>query len=395
MSLLSDVALAPGDPILGMTETYNADTRDTKVNLGVGVYTDEDGRVPVLQCVARADRMIVEANRPYGYLPIDGLKAYDEAVAGLVFGDAVPRDHVAVIQTLGGTGGLRLAGDFLHDLNPGARLLVSNPSWENHRALFTKSGFEVGTYPYYDADNRSIDVEGMLECLRTAEAGTVVVLHACCHNPTGYDLTPEQWQQVLDVVQQRDLVPLIDMAYQGFADGLDADGAAPRLFAKAGVTTFVTNSFSKTFSLYGERIGSLSVVCPDADTAKRVLSQLKSVARVTYSNPPTHGATLVSMVLSDAELRQSWDDELAGMRDRIKAMRKGLREGLEQAAPGTDFSYITDQNGMFSYSGLTKEQMQRLRSEFGVYGLDSGRICMAAVNERNLPHVVSSIAAVL
>lgn len=395
MSLLSSVERAPRDPILGLTEAFNADERSEKVNLGVGVYYDESGKVPLLDCVKAADAMINDAHKPYGYLPIDGLKAYDDAVAELVFGDAVPRENVAVVQALGGTGGLKVAADFLNQLDASATVLISDPSWENHRALFTRAGFTVESYPYYDAASRGHDFAGMLDALRAAQAGTIVVLHACCHNPTGYDLTPAQWDEVLQVVQEQRLVPILDMAYQGFATGLAEDGAAVRAFARAGVTTFVTTSFSKTFSLYGERIGALSVVCSDADEAARVLSQLKIVVRTNYSNPPTHGATVVSMVLSDPALRAQWEDELGAMRERIKLMRASLRDGLEQAKPDGDFSYITTQNGMFSYSGLSKDQMVRLREEFGVYGLDSGRICMAALNQTNLPKVVQAIAAVL
>lgn len=395
MTLLSSVERAPRDPILGLTEAFNADERSEKVNLGVGVYYDESGKVPLLDCVKAADAMINDAHKPYGYLPIDGLKAYDDAVAELVFGDAVPRENVAVVQALGGTGGLKVAADFLNQLDASATVLISDPSWENHRALFTRAGFTVESYPYYDAASRGLDFAGMLDALRAAQAGTIVVLHACCHNPTGYDLTPAQWDEVLQVVQEQRLVPILDMAYQGFATGLAEDGAAVRAFARAGVTTFVTTSFSKTFSLYGERIGALSVVCSDADEAARVLSQLKIVVRTNYSNPPTHGATVVSMVLSDPVLRAQWEDELGAMRERIKLMRASLRDGLEQAKPDGDFSYITTQNGMFSYSGLSKDQMVRLREEFGVYGLDSGRICMAALNQTNLPKVVQAIAAVL
>ncbi len=395
MSLLSDLERAPRDPILGLTEAFNADDRDTKVNLGVGVYYDESGTVPLLECVKAADAAITAAGKPYGYLPIDGLKAYDDAVAELVFGDSVPRDRVAVVQALGGTGALKVAADFLHQLRPNATVLISDPSWENHRALFARAGFDVQTYPYYDAQSKSVDGPAMLDALRAAEEGTIVVLHACCHNPTGYDLTPAQWDDVLAVVKERGLIPLLDMAYQGFANGIAEDGAVVRKFAEAGVTTFVTTSFSKTFSLYGERIGALSVVCSDADEAARLLSQLKIIVRTTYSNPPTHGATAVSMVLADPQLREQWEGELAAMRDRIKAMRKALREGLEAAKPDADLAYITDQNGMFSYSGLSKEQMERLREEFGVYGLDSGRICVAALNQRNLPTVIEAIAAVL
>ncbi|NNG19678.1 aspartate/tyrosine/aromatic aminotransferase [Naumannella sp. ID2617S] len=394
MSILSGVQGAPRDPILGLTEAYNSDSRDEKVNLGVGVYTDENGKVPLLECVRRADDKLAEGHAPWGYLPIDGLRAYDEVVAQLVFGDSVPRERLAVVQALGGTGGLKVAADFLRQLNHDGKVLISDPSWENHRALFTRAGFTVESYPYYDAATRSVDFDGMLGGLRAAAPGTVVVLHACCHNPTGYDLTPEQWDQVLEVVREAQLVPLLDMAYQGFASGIETDGRAVRLFAESGLTTFVTTSFSKTFSLYGERIGALSVVCADADEVKRVLSQLKIVVRTNYSNPPSHGAKVVAMVLENDDLRQLWESELARMRDRIKAMRQGLRDGLQVARPEVDWSYITTQNGMFSYSGLSKESMVRLREEYGVYGLDSGRICVAALNEGNLPHVVGAIAAV-
>lgn len=395
MSLLSSVERAPRDPILGLTEAFNADPNPDKVNLGVGVYKDEQGKIPLLDCVQQADRKLTEAAKPYGYLPIDGLKSYDDAVAELVFGDSVSRDRVAVVQGLGGTGSLKVAGDFLRTLNPEAKLMISDPSWENHKAIFTRQGFDVSFYPYYDAATLSVNIDGMLAAFASAEPGTVVVLHACCHNPTGYDLTPEQWQRVLKAVQEGGLVPILDMAYQGFADSIETDGAVVRQFVEAGVTSFVTTSFSKTFSLYGERIGALSVVCSDADEAARVMSQLKVLVRTNYSNPPTHGATIVSTVLADPELRALWESELAGMRDRIKAMRTSLRVGMEAAKPDGDFSYVTNQNGMFSYSGLTKEQMTRLREEFSVYGLDSGRICVAALNQDNLAKVVSSIAAVL
>ncbi|GAB3705598.1 amino acid aminotransferase [Mariniluteicoccus flavus] len=394
MSILSSVERAPRDPILGLTEAFNGDSRPDKVNLGVGVYTDESGKVPLLEVVKVAQERLAEDRKPYGYLPIDGLKAYDDAVADLVFGDSVPRDRVAVVQALGGTGALKVAADFLKSVNGNAQVYISDPSWENHRALFARAGFDVETYPYYDAAARAIDVDGLLATLRELDERTVVVLHACCHNPTGYDLTPDQWGQVLEVVQERNLVPILDMAYQGFATGIDEDGAVVRRFAEAGVTTFVTNSFSKTFSLYGERIGALSVVCADADEAARVMSQLKIIVRTTYSNPPTHGAQIVAAVLTDAGLRTQWEAELAAMRGRIKAMRQGLRDGLSAARPDMDVDYITTQNGMFSYSGLTAEQMQALRADHGVYGLDSGRICVAALNEGNLARVVAAVAAV-
>lgn len=394
MSVLTNIELAPRDPILGLTEAFNADDRASKVNLGVGVYTDENGRVPLLQCVRRADERLAQASKPWSYLPIDGLKSYDDAVAGLVFGEVVPRERLAVVQSLGGTGGLKVAADFLHSADSSAPILISDPSWENHRALFARAGFTVASYPYYDAATRSIDFAGMLDALQAAEAGTIVVLHACCHNPTGYDLSQEQWSQVKDAVVDRGLVPLVDMAYQGFAHSLEQDVAAVRAFAQAGIPVFVTISFSKTFSLYGERVGALAVVCSDADEATRVLSRLKIIVRTTYSNPPTHGASVVATVLGDSELRPLWESELGAMRERIKAMRTGLRDGLVAARAAADVDYIVNQNGMFSYSGLTREQMLRLREEFGVYGLDSGRICVAALNDDNLPSVVEAIAAV-
>lgn len=394
MSILSHVDQAPRDPILGLTEAFKEDTREGKVNLGVGVYSDDNGQVPLLECVQKADEALTAGRKPYGYLPIDGLKAYDDAVADLVFGDDVTCDRIAVVQALGGTGALKVTADFLRRFNPDAKLLISDPSWENHKALFTRAGFEVESYPYYDAEAKGINFDGMLAALGEASEGTIVVLHACCHNPTGYDITAEQWDQVIEVVKSQGLVPILDMAYQGFAEGLKSDGAAVRKFAKAGITSFVTTSFSKTFSLYGERIGALSVVCADAEEAKRVLSQLKIVVRTNYSNPPTHGAQVVATVLGDPELRGLWESELAAMRDRIKQMRQELHDGLKAARPDLVVDHIIVQNGMFSYSGLTAEQMQKLREEYAVYGLDSGRICVAALNSKNLPKVIEAIVAV-
>ena len=395
MSVLTGVERAPRDPILGLTEQFLADDRPGKVNLGVGVYQGESGKVPLLDCVRAADRQLTEQGKPYGYLPIDGLRSYDDAVADLTFGGVVPRERIAVVQGLGGTGSLKVAADFLRRVSPVATIMISKPSWENHAALFGRAGFEVTEYPYYDARTRSIDVEGVLTALASADPGTIVVLHACCHNPTGYDLGPDDWHRVLDVMTSRNLVPLLDMAYQGFAESLSADSASVRMFAEAGPTTFVTTSFSKTFSLYGERVGALSVVCSDPDEAARVLSQLKIIVRTAYSNPPTHGAAIVAAVLADDALRAGWESELAGMRDRIKDMRSRLADGLRAAGVGTDVSYITAQNGMFSYSGLSAEQMRRLRDEHAVYGLDSGRLCVAALNTGNLDRVANAIAAVL
>jgi aromatic-amino-acid transaminase len=397
MSLFASVELAPRDPILGLNEQFNADSNPSKVNLGVGVYTDENGKLPLLGCVAAAEKEMLQAPKARGYLPIDGIAAYDRAVQGLVFGaesSAVREGRVATVQALGGTGGLKLGADFLKRLRGQAKVLISDPSWENHRALFSQAGFAVETYPYYDAATRGIAFDAMIARLSEAAAGTIVVLHACCHNPTGCDLSPAQWLQVIDTLKARDLVPFLDMAYQGFGFGIAEDGAVVRQFLESGLDFFVSTSFSKSFSLYGERVGALSVVCATKDEAARVLSQLKVVVRTNYSNPPTHGAQVVATVLGTPALRAQWEAELGTMRERIKKMRSALVEQLAAAGVRGDLDYIVRQNGMFSYSGLSAAQMQRLRTEFGVYGVDSGRICVAALNEGNLAYVAKSIAAV-
>ena len=399
MSLFTAVEMAPRDPILGLNEAFAADTNPNKVNLGVGVYFDDNGKLPLLKCVQTAEKQMTDAPKPRGYLPMDGVAAYDSAVKALVFGadsEPVKSGRVVTAQGIGGTGGLKIGADFLKKLSPNAKVLISDPSWENHRALFTNAGFPVGTYAYYDAANRGVNFAGMLADLNAAAAGTVVVLHACCHNPTGYDITAAQWDEVIAVLKARGLVPFLDMAYQGFGDGIAEDGAVIRQFLAAGVECFfVATSFSKSFSLYGERVGALSVVCASKDEAARVLSQLKITIRTNYSNPPTHGAQVVATVLDTPALRAQWEDELAGMRVRIKQMRQLLADKLVAAGVQQDFSFITRQRGMFSYSGLTKAQMERLRSEFGVYGVDSGRICVAALNTRNIDGVVAAIAQVI
>ena len=395
MSLFSAVQAAPADPILGLTEKFNADTDARKVNLGVGVYQDETGKLPLLGAVAAAEERLAADPKPRGYLPIDGMKLYDDDVKALVLGaDSDALGRTLTIQALGGTGALKIGADLLKFLNPDATVLISSPSWENHRALFTRAGFEVGEYRYYDAQARGVDAEGALADLRSAAPGTVVVLHACCHNPTGYDLTEEQWDAVIEVVRDGALVPFLDMAYQGFSKSLEEDGAVVRKFVDAGLSFFCSTSFSKSFSLYGERVGALSIVCADADEAKRVLSQAKIVVRTNYSNPPTHGAALVETVLRDPDLKAQWIGELAQMRDRIKEMRGALVAGL-QAEGVHGFEFIAEQVGMFSYSGLTKEQMVALREQHHVYGTDAGRICVAALNRSNVGYVAKAIAAVL
>ena len=398
MSLFSAVEMAPRDPILGLNEQFNADTNPAKVNLGVGVYFDDNGKLPLLGCVLAAEKAMMDAPKPHGYLPIDGIAAYDAAVKALVFGadsEPITSGRVATIQALGGTGGLKVGADFLKFLNTGAKVLISDPSWENHRALFTNAGFTVESYRYYDAATRALNFDGMLADLNAAAAGTIVVLHACCHNPTGYDITPAQWDQVIAVVKAKNLVPFLDMAYQGFGYGLKEDGAVIGKFVAAGLLFFVATSFSKSFSLYGERVGALSVVCESKEEAARVLSQLKIVIRTNYSNPPTHGGAIVTTVLNSPELRAQWEAELGEMRVRIKAMRQKLVDGLKAAGVKQDMSFITQQIGMFSYSGLSKDQMVRLRNEFGVYGTDTGRMCVAALNSKNIDHVCASIAKVI
>ncbi|MDQ2779860.1 MAG: aspartate/tyrosine/aromatic aminotransferase [Pseudomonadota bacterium] len=401
-SLFASVEMAPRDPILGLTEQYNNDPTPGKINLGVGVYLDDTGKIPVLECVAAAEQMLVGTGKPKGYLPIDGIAAYDRAVQELVFGadsEAVRGHRVATVQTLGGTGGLKLGADLLARMHPGAPLLISDPSWENHRALFTQAGFAVGTYPYYDAATRGVRFATMLAALQATAAGTIVVLHACCHNPTGCDLTLPQWEQVAAACTAGGLVPFLDMAYQGFGQGIAEDGAAVECFLRQGTSFLISTSFSKSFSLYGERAGALSVVCQNTEECGRVLSQLKTLVRTNYSSPPTFGAQIVATVLGTPELRRRWEAELAGMRDRIRAMRHALVAGLKAAGgkgkQGGDPDYITRQAGMFSYSGLSVAQMQRLRSEFGIYGLDSGRICVAAINSGNIDAVSRAMAAVM
>ena len=398
MSLFSAVEMAPRDPILGLNEQFAADTNPNKVNLGVGVYYDDAGKLPLLKCVQAAEAQIMGTPKARGYLPIDGIAAYDGAVKGLVFGsdsDVVTSDRVATIQAIGGTGGLKVGADFLRRMGTSKQVLISDPSWENHRALFTAAGFDVDTYPYYDAAKRGINFDGMLARLNSAEAGTIVVLHACCHNPTGYDIDPAQWDQVVATVKARNLTAFLDMAYQGFGCGIQEDGAVIQKFVDAGLSFLVSTSFSKSFSLYGERVGALSVLCESKDEAAKVLSQLKIAIRTNYSNPPIHGGSVVATVLGTPELRAQWEQELAEMRDRIKVMRQTLVDGLKAAGVQADMSFITKQIGMFSYSGLTKDQMVRLRNEFGVYGTDTGRMCVAAMNSQNINYICKAVAAVL
>ena len=398
MSFFSAVEMAPRDPILGLNEQFAADPNLAKVNLGVGVYYDDQGKLPLLACVQAAEQTMMATPTARGYLPIDGIAAYDAGVKALVFGassEPVQSGRIATVQAIGGTGGLKIGADFLKKLSPNADVLISDPSWENHRALFGSAGFVVKNYRYYDATERGVDFDGMLADLSAANGGTIVVLHACCHNPTGYDMTPAQWDQVVSLCKSRALVPFLDMAYQGFGYGLAEDGAVVQKFVAAGMSFFVSTSFSKSFSLYGERVGALSVLCDTKEEASRVLSQLKIVIRTNYSSPPSHGGAVVAAVLSKPEWRALWESELGGMRTRIKAMRQKLVDGLKAAGVQQDMSFITSQIGMFSYSGLSRDQMIRLRAEFGVYGTDTGRMCVAALNSKNVDYVCAAIAKVM
>lgn len=399
MSFFASVEMAPGDPILGLTETYVADPRPGKINLGVGIYVDEHGRIPLLATVHEVEQALAAAAKPRGYLPIDGLAAYNRLTQELVFGaqsQLLAAGRVATAQTIGGSAALRVAADLLKQVaGAGAKIAISNPSWGNHHVVFRTAGFQLLDYRYYDAATHGLDFAGMLEDLGRMEPGTVVLLHACCHNPTGVDLDATQWQQLIELLKERRLLPFVDMAYQGFDKGTDADATAVRLLEASGIAAFVVaNSYSKSFSLYGERVGALSMVGVDSDEAARLQSKIKQVIRTIYSSPSTHGAALVAGVLGSTELRARWEQELGGMRGRIRTMRAGFVEKLAVlGAP--DFGFINKQAGMFSYSGLSKAQVHRLRDEHAIYALDSGRICVAALNHENLDTVAAAVAAVI
>ena len=398
MNLFASVQLAPKDPIFGLTEAYTADQRPGKVNLGVGVYYTDDGKVPLLKAVLAAEQEVVAKQSPRAYIPIEGPNPYNSAVQNLLFGADSPliKDGRGVTaECLGGTGALRVGGDFVKRLDTGAPAAISAPSWENHRGIFESAGYQVLEYAYFDPKTRGVDFDGMVKSLESFPAKTLVILHACCHNPTGADLTAEQWKKIISICQTRQLIPFLDIAYQGFASGIEQDGAAVRMFADSGMSFFVSSSFSKSFSLYGERVGAISIVTQSKEESTRVLSQLKRVIRTNYSNPPTHGAAIVATVLNSPTLRQMWEDELAEMRERIKAMRHGLNQKLAASGVQQDFSFIEAQRGMFSYSGLTADQVAKLQEQDGIYALSTGRICVAALNTKNLDRVAQAIARVL
>ncbi|MFZ9326777.1 MAG: aspartate/tyrosine/aromatic aminotransferase [Burkholderiaceae bacterium] len=398
MNLFSSVQLAPKDPIFGLTEAYTADQRPGKVNLGVGVYYTDEGKVPLLRAVLEAEKEVVAKEAPRAYIPIEGPNPYNSAVQNLLFGKdsaLIQAGRVVTAECLGGTGALRVGGDFVKRLEPNSPAAISSPSWENHRGIFEAAGYTVLDYTYFDPKTRGVDFDGMVKSLESFPAKTLVILHACCHNPTGADLTKDQWKTIISICQQKQLIPFLDIAYQGFADGIEEDGAAVRMFADSGMSFFVSSSFSKSFSLYGERVGALSIVTQSKEESARVLSQLKRVIRTNYSNPPTHGAAIVATVLNSPKLRQMWEDELAQMRDRIKSMRHGLKEKLAAAGISHDFSFIEAQRGMFSYSGLTADQVAKLQEQDAIYALSTGRICVAALNSKNIDRVAQAIARVL
>ncbi|WP_312119532.1 aromatic amino acid transaminase [Kosakonia cowanii] len=388
-----------GDPILSLMERFKEDPRSDKVNLSIGLYYDEESTIPRLQAVAEAEARLNA--QPHGaslYLPMEGLNSYRHAIAPLLFGAGhvvLEQQRVATIQTLGGSGALKVGADFLKRYFPNSGVWVSDPTWENHIAIFEGAGFEVATYPWYDNETNGVRFAAFLEKLNTLPEQSIVLLHPCCHNPTGADLTPAQWDEVVEVLKARTLIPFLDIAYQGFGAGMEEDAYAIRAIAHAGLPALVSNSFSKIFSLYGERVGGLSVVCEDADAAGRVLGQLKATVRRNYSSPPNFGAQLVATVLNDAGLKASWLAEVEAMRTRILAMRQTLVDALNAAMPTGDFTYLLKQRGMFSYTGLSAAQVDRLREEFGIYLVSSGRICVAGLNNRNVHRVAQAFAAVM
>lgn len=397
--MFQHVPAYPGDPILSLMEDFQADPRPNKVSLSIGIYFDDEGRLPVMSAVRKAETALLQNIGPRSYLPMEGMAAYRLAVQKLVFGaqhEAVTSGRIATLQTLGGSGGLKVGGDFLRRYFGDSQVWVSDPTWENHKALFEGAGFKVNTYPYYDAATGGLRFEDMLATFKELPKKSIVLLHASCHNPTGVDLSQDQWRTLIPVIAERELIPYVDIAYQGFGDGVDADAFAVRALADAGVRFFVSNSFSKSFSLYGERCGGLSVVCKDKEEATRVLGQLKSAVRANYSSPPTHGARLVTQVLDNPELRAEWEAELGDMRKRIKDMRERLYAALNARFEGKrDFGYFLTQRGMFSYTGLTPEQVDRLRAEHGVYLVRSGRMCIAGLSTQNVDNVAQAVAAVL
>ena len=387
-----------GDPILSLNEDFQKDPRPDKINLSIGIYFDDAGRIPVLESVRRAEAFVVAKGAPKPYLPIEGAANFRLGVQHLLFGtqhEAVLNGRIATIQSVGSSGGLKVGADFIAQHFPGSQVWVSDPTWDNHRSMFEGAGLAVHTYPYYDAATGGLRFDAMLQALRRLPARSVVLLHACCHNPTGVDLNAAQWDQLIPVLREREALPYLDLAYQGFGDSIAQDAYAVRALASGRMSFFVANSFSKSMSVYGERCGALSVVCPDAAQAVNVLGQLKFTVRRNYSSPPIHGGQIVATVLADPELRPIWERELAGMRERILAMRRRVHSVLTAKVPGRDFGYFLTQRGMFSYTGLSPEQVDVLREKHGVYLVRSGRMCVAGLNSNNVEATAVAFAKVL
>ncbi|HKY38020.1 MAG TPA: amino acid aminotransferase [Polyangiaceae bacterium] len=397
-SLFAEVPLAPADPILGLTEAFQADKNPKKVNLGVGVYQDGSGKVPVLSVVRDAEKLWYDKEDSKSYLPIDGVPTYRKEVQELLLGrdsELIASGRTVTAQALGGTGALKVGADFLRRFLPSSDVYISSPSWENHRALFENAGFMVKDYPYYSAQSHGLDFEAMKASLLALPPKSILLLHACCHNPTGVDLSAAQWEELVGIAGERALMPFIDFAYQGFGEGIEQDALAVRAFTRAGLPCVISSSFSKSFSLYRERVGAITFVAADADEAKRVTSQVKRTIRTNYSNPSSHGGQIVALVLGSAELRQRWEGELSEMRQRIQRMRSLFVQRLKARGITRDFSFIEQQRGMFSFSGLELDKVRKLRSDFGLYIVDSGRICVAAMNEKNLDYIAEAISQVL
>ena len=398
MSFFSHLEPYAGDPILSLNEAFQADPRPNKVNLSIGIYFDDAGRIPVLDCVRQAEAQMLAEGGAKPYLPIEGSAAMRKAVQHLLFGaghEAVKGGRIATLQTVGSSGGLKVGADFIKRWLPGSSVWVSDPTWDNHRAMFEGAGVTVNTYPYYDPVTGGVRFAEMKAAIAALPARSVVLLHACCHNPTGVDLSRAQWEELIPVLKARELLPYLDLAYQGYGDGIEEDAFAVRALASAGLTFFIANSFSKSMSVYGERAGALSLVCSSAGEAELVLGQLKATVRRNYSSPAIHAAGLVSRVLTDPLLRQSWEADVAAMRERILAMRRSLHAVLSAKKPGRDFGYFLSQRGMFSYTGLSAVQVDRLREEFAVYLVRSGRICVAGLNTGNVERTATAMAAVL